>query len=310
MKINKQNKRSYILFFAMLSVILISSCGKSKESDNRRSSIEDAQVDTNKKGAENLNISFLLDLSDRISPSKFPNETMDYYKRDAAYIKSVAEAFDQHLRTKRVREMNDRIQVFFDPEPQNPSINNISSDLKYVVNRTNASIQLLDSIKEVYATRPLEIYDLAIEDDQYVGSDTWKFFNSKVEDYCIEDGYRNILIILTDGYIYHKDTKRLEGNKTTYLTPQLIRGNGLIKADWEDLILEKEYGFIPAISGLDDLEVLVLGINPDPKNSYEEDVIKYYWKDWFDAMGVKRYSIKNAGLPSNMDKIIKDFVLK
>lgn len=266
---------------------------------------------TNKKiKNDNLNISFLLDLSDRISPEKYGNETMEFYKRDAAYIKSVSEAFDTHLRNKRVRQMNDRIQVFFDPEPQNPNINSISTELKYTIDRNTASIELLDKIKETYAKKPIEIYELAIEDDMYVGSDTWKFFKNKVKDYCVEEEYRNILIILTDGYIYHKDTKRKEGNKTTYLTSRTIKDFKLNKEDWEDRIIEKEYGFIPATSGLDNLEVLVLGINPDPKNSYEEEVIKYYWRDWFNSMGIKRYNIKNAALPSNMDKIIKDFIIQ
>ena len=75
---------------------------------------------------QNLNISFLLDLSDRISPEKYPNESMEFYQRDVAYIKSVSEAFDMHLRKKRVRQMNDRIQLYFDPAPLNQNINKLS----------------------------------------------------------------------------------------------------------------------------------------------------------------------------------------
>ena len=54
---------------------------------------------------------------------------------------------------------------------------------------------------------------------------------------------------------------------------------------------------------------MVLGINPDKKNPYEQDVVVKYWSDWFEAMKVNKYEIKSAGLPSNMDKIIKDFIL-
>ena len=69
-------------------------------------------------------------------------------------------------------------------------------------------------------------------------------------------------------------------------------------------------GFIKANEDLSNLEVLVLGINPDSKNPYEEDVIKAYWGKWLQEMKVKRFEIRGAELPSNMEKVIKDFINK
>ncbi|MCT8340601.1 hypothetical protein MG296_11090 [Flavobacteriaceae bacterium TK19130] len=296
--------------FIVLGLVLIFCAGCVE--DNPKEGANQQQVTAVKPKndvTENLNISFLLDLSDRIDPKKYPNEAMEYFERDAAYITSVSEAFDMHLRNKRVRAMNEKIQVFFDPEPKNPNINSISNQLKFHITRENASIELLDKIKSTYASKPKEIYELAISDNKYVGSDTWRFFKTKVKDFCIEENHRNILIILTDGYIFHKDTQMKEENKTTYLIPQTIRRNKLNTADWQSRMVEKEYGIIPANSDISDLEVLVLGINPDKKNSYEEEVIMQYWSDWFDAMDIKRYELKTAGLPANMDKLIKNFIL-
>lgn len=259
---------------------------------------------------QHLNISFLLDLSDRINPEKYPNESMEFYQRDVAYIQSVSEAFDSHLRNKKVRQMNDKIQLYFDPEPINEDINKISDQLKYNITRETVSLELLDKIKNTYTTKPIEIYNLAIKDNTYVGSDTWRFFKTKVKDYCIEENYRNILIILTDGYIFHKNTKIKEGNLTSYLTPQSIRKSKLNTSKWEEKIEKEGFGFIPATSGLENLEILVLGINPDKKNPYEEDIIIKYWSNWLKNMNVNQFQIKNTGLPSNLDKIIKDFILK
>ncbi len=300
-------KKIYSIILTISTLFIILSCADERKEKQKEA---DPKQEVNKHGnSDNLNISFLLDLSDRIDPKKYPNESMQYYLRDVAYIKSVSEAFDTHLRTKKVRQMNDKMQVYFDPEPQNQNINAISNDLRYSVTRENASLDLLDKIKNTYASEPLKIYELAIKDDNYVGSDTWKFFKTKVKDFCIEENYRNILIILTDGYIYHKDTKMKEGNLSSYLTPQDTRGYSLNDKNWRNKIDEKEIGFIPATEELENLEILVLGINPDPKNPYEEEVIRKYWSDWFDKMEVGRYDIKTAGLPSNMDKIIKDFIL-
>ena len=301
-------KRFYNLSFLLVFAIL-SSCKKDTKDDSI--DIEESKIETmSHKSSDNLNISFLLDLSDRISPYEHPNSAMEYYQRDVAYIKSVSEAFDTHLRAKRAKAINDKIQLYFDPEPSNQNINTISSNLKYNINgNKNATLSILDEIKNNYATSPKAIYDLAIADNKYDGSDTWRFFKSKVNDYCIEENYRNILVVLTDGYIYHKNTKIKEDNLTTYLTPSFIREVKLNNKNWEAKINDQQFGFIPAAHDLSNLEILVLGINPDNKNPYEEDLIKKYWSDWFDAMKVGRYQIKTSALPSNMDKIIKDFIL-
>ncbi|WP_299386784.1 hypothetical protein [uncultured Lacinutrix sp.] len=301
-------KKSINKILLGLVLIVFTSCVNDTEKKVSKPKIMSKQASLSASN-KNLNISFLLDLSDRIDPIKYPNESMEYYLRDVAYIKSVSDAFDTHLRRKKIRGMNDKIQLYFDPEPRNQNINTISKGLKYNINRSNVTLELLDKLKESYALKPKEIYDLAIIDNNYVGSDTWRFFKTKVNDYCVEENYRNILVVLTDGYIYHENTKIKEGNLTTYLTPKVIRGFKLNNKDWKNKLVEEQFGFIPATDDLSNLEILVLGLNPDNKNPYEQEVIVKYWKDWFEAMKVKRYDVKTAELPSNMDKIIKDFIL-
>jgi len=93
------------------------------------------QIPPVKDYSENLNISILLDLSDRISPKKYPNKSMEFYLRDVGYINSVAEAFTNHVRAKKVRKVNDKMQLFFDPAPLNPEINALSKELKISVDQ-------------------------------------------------------------------------------------------------------------------------------------------------------------------------------
>lgn len=293
----------------ILSVALIVfSCKIDNNTSNVKNDEKGSSSIEKKLIQKNLNLSFLLDLSDRINPEKYPNQSMEYYLRDVAYIKSVSNAFISHLQTKKVREMNDKIQLYFDPSPQNQNINNLSDDLRFVIDRSNVSLDKIDEISEAYAKKPLEIYELAIKDNHYVGSDTWRFFKTKVKDYCIEDNFRNVLVILTDGYIFHKDSKIQEVNKTSYLIPQLIRRFKLNDKDWQKKMEKQGYGFLPVVNDLSDLEILVLGIKPDNKNPYEEDIIMKYWKDWFNSMKVKKYEIKTSALPSNLDKIINEFI--
>jgi len=182
----------------------------------------------------NLNVSILLDLSDRINPEKYPDNAMDFYLRDIGYIKSVTQAFEIHLRNKQSIKINDHIRLFLDPEPSDKSLNDKIKKLKISFNRDNATRDYIMQTSKKYDSIVGLIYETAITDNNYVGSDTWRFFKNKIKDYCIENEYRNILIVLTDGYIYHKDTKMKEKKRTTYLTPQDIRSFKLINKDWEE----------------------------------------------------------------------------
>ena len=174
-----------------------------------------------------LNISVFLDLSDRIDTIKYSNKAMQFYKRDIGYIANIANSFANAISFKKSRNLDDNLQIYFDPEPSNPTINKITNSLKVNINRENGTIDYIKSIPGFYEKNIKEIYEQALLDRNYVGSDVWGFFKNRVVDNCIDSSKRNILVILTDGYIYHKDSKRNDKNLSSYLTPQSIRNNKL-----------------------------------------------------------------------------------
>ncbi len=258
----------------------------------------------------NLNISVLIDLSDRIDPNKYPSPAMEFYLRDIGYLESVAHSFEGHLLNKKVIQIDDKMQVFIDPEPSDQSLNKKIEELKIHFTRHNVSRDSILLVSKKYGDISRLIYESAIEDSNYVGSDIWGFFKNKVDDYCMDEGYRNILVILTDGYMFHEDASVREENRSSFLLPRELKAKGLNKSKWQNRMEEKDFGFIVANNDLSNLEVLVLGINPAKSNPYEEDVIRAYWSKWFDEMGVKNYEIKQADLPTHVDKVIQDFILK
>ncbi|QPH37846.1 hypothetical protein [Pedobacter endophyticus] len=260
------------------------------------------------KPPQNLNISFLLDLSDRIDPKKNPNPTMQYYQRDVLYMKSIVQAFLNHVKQKKIFKLNDQLQVFFDPAPKSPQINQLSQQLKVSFDK-NSSKKSIITTEQIFATVPIKIYQSAIRDRHYVGSDIWGFFKNSVTDYCIKDQHRNILIIITDGYMYHRNNQFKKNGKSTYITPALIREQKLNTPDFQSVIKRKNLGFIAPINNVGNLEVVVLGINPSPNNPFEGDVIKQYWGDWFKSMGIKNYYLKTAELPSDLDPVLQKIIL-
>lgn len=251
----------------------------------------------------NINLSILIDLSDRIDPKTNPNATMNYYQRDAEYIRTIEKGFLNHIKTKRIITYNDQMQVFFNPDPSDPKINDFTKALKVSFDK-NTSKEYFKSVEKKYTYLPPNIYQSAIKDGNYVGSDIWEFFKNKVTDYCIKDDHRNILFILTDGYMYHKNSKFIEKTKTSYLTSKLIKSNNLTTSDFKTTIKKNNFGFVKANDDLSNLEVIVLGINPEKGNPFEEAVIKEYWEHWFKEMKIKKYQLKSADLPSNLEPII------
>lgn len=296
--------------YSLLLVIIISAFSSCKEETKSEVFIHDHEFPNLSPNRENLNISVLLDLSDRINPEKYPSPAMEFYLRDVGYLRSIAENFEAHVINKKLIKIDDKIKVYIDPEPSDKTLNKKLNILKISFDKSNVTKERILETCKKYDSISTLIYEAAIKDDHYVGSDTWRFIKNKVNDYCVEEGYRNILVILTDGYIFHKNTKMEEANRTTYLTPQDVKRFGFNRPGWKEKFEEQDFGFITTNKNLSDLEVLVLGINPDAKNPYEEDVIRAYWSKWLEEMKVKDFEIKQADLPSNMDKIIREFILK
>ena len=144
----------------------------------------------------------------------------------------------------------------------------------------------------------------------YLPSNIWGFFKHKVENY-IDKNHKNILIVLTDGYLYDVSNKGLEkNNEKTNFTTSTIKKLGLNNINWENRMQDKKIGILPANENLNNLEVLVIGLNPNTKsqNPYEVDVMNKLWGDWFNKMGIKKFKIETADLPTNLDQTIKNFI--
>lgn len=297
--------KAKIILISPIIILFIFGCRNEIKKENSDRTLG---VSTKNIKKENLNISILLDLSDRIDSKKYVNSTLEFYKRDLGYIESISKAFEKHLRSKPIREDNDLIQIYFEPEPLNSKINDLAKKLRLRFTKDNTTKEAILKISSQYISASNEIYNLAIKDNKYIGSDIWGFFKNKVNDYCIKPNHRNILFVITDGYMFHKDSKFAEGNRSSYLTPELVKSLGLNTSDYAQKIQRNGYSFVLANDNLTELEVFVLGINPAKGNPFEGDVINKYWTDWLKGMKVKISTIKQADLPSNLDPIIQSYI--
>lgn len=313
-------------FNLLLIVVLLMSCNSSDKASNDKDSKEGTGTSSNisdiKPTEKQFNINILWDLSDRIDPITNPSSPQ-HYERDIEAIKTISEIFKKDMEKKGAFKAKGRLRVFFTPPPADPTINTIAKNLVFDLSAfkgdgaTKKKKEIYDSLLQKISTNTDQIYSLTIQGNkgkkQWDGSDIWRFFKNDVKDYCIEPDttFRNILIILTDGYIYHKDSRDKKGNRTAYLLPELLkpfRNN----SEWQTTFSKGDYGLITTRNDLKSLEVLVLEITPSRDYKNDEDYIKAYLGKWFEEMGIskEKYSCFNSDLPAYTRKKIEQFLNK
>lgn len=266
-----------------------------------------------------LNITILLDLSDRIAQVtewKGKNFTKDFVpmERDFAVINTIIDVLKsdamkgKQTGTQKLINLQSKIKFLCIPKPKDHKISfeklNIDfSDKKY--NGTNSNLirknNLFNSLSNItknfkdentkeYGELNKIYYDI-LKTNSFPGSDIWKFFEQYAKSYCIDDNYRNILVIFTDGYIYHEDSIYKEGNRYSYLTSRLLnaynlRDNNLTREAVKQKIEKEDFGLITRTEGLEDLEVLVVEVLPDKKRKFDGYVIEEVLTKWLKEMGV------------------------
>lgn len=237
-----------------------------------------------------LNISVYLDLSDRLM-RELATEQAD---RDTAIIMYLAQKVKEQAVKHRIVGSKDHLKVFFYPTPKDSKVNiyaqNLDFDLAQIKDPKEKKERLLN-FEQDFRESLTHIYNKAKEEHNWVGSDIWGFFKKSVDNYCIRTGNRNILVILTDGYIYHQDNKQTNGNASTFILPETLSNPNA--------------SLMVARSGLDNLAVLILEVNPiDPKQESEMERILL---DWLHAMGINKAYVGSTDVPSNTRSIIDNF---
>jgi hypothetical protein len=302
------------VFSLLIITVFFVSCGVE---DNKK-----PETDTTVAGAykqeKQLNINILWDLSDRIDPSKNPSSP-EHYQKDIEIIKDMTEIFKKDMDHKGAYSAKGKIRVFFTPTPSDNNINtiaqNLTKDLSIYKGEGASKLKraVYDTLTQEFVSNANKIYSLTLENNKQTkdwdGSDIWRFFKNDADKVIENDtSYRNILIILTDGYIYHKDSKSRDGNKTQYILPETLKPFRN-KNNWQELFDKNNYGLMSTGRKLENLEVLVLEVTPSKENRNDEDYIKAYLKKWFNEMGIKKYEIYSTDIPTYTKKRIESFII-
>lgn len=268
----------------IMALTVLAACGGGKSSNTSDEKNETV------RSAKPLNISIYLDLSDRLERQMVPSQK----DRDIEIVKYFIEIVKNHAVAQKILPSRDRIKVFFYPTPNDSKIALLSQDLEMDLSKAQPAEkkQMLLDFQDKFNTSLTKIYEATMQDNNWIGSDIWGFFKKQVDTYCIREDARNIIVILTDGYLFYEPNKLKDGNNYSYILPQTLSN--------------PNSGLIVSRQGLEDLEVLMLEINPfDPKHQDQMETILH---NWFRNMGVKKIYVGETDQPSNTRLIIDKFM--
>lgn len=236
-----------------------------------------------------LNVTVYLDLSDRLVRNLTPSQT----QRDISIVQHIAEIFKKASLGPQLLKTRNHLKVMFYPTPNNSEVTTLASNLDVdlaaiPVKERKATLQTLgDNFKNSLE----QIYSQTVQDQNWIGSDIWGFFDRKIVDQqCIRKDSRNILVILTDGYIYDETNKQQQGNSYNYILPQNLD------------VMES---VITTRKGLGNLEVLMLEVNPY-QPAHRTKMISLLEK-WFTDMEVCKFVVADTDLPNNTNTVIDNF---
>jgi len=302
------------ILIPICTAFMLTNCGSADTTSTEtksKSNTSTAQP-VNAKTGKQLNLTILLDLSDRIDSVTNPSQPQ-HYERDAILIDHLTNYFIREMESKGGHMAKGKMRVVFQPTPSDPNINDAAAKLKVDPSPMNPAAKKIvhDDFGSIVNENIGRIYSIPLSQSKWPGSDIWRFFKNDVKDVAVDGdtNYRNILVIFTDGYIYHDDSKDKIGNRFAYIIPELfdkykLRNQGNI----EQKIQQLDFGLITKRSDLQNLEVLVLEVTPSTGHKNDEDIIHSVLKKWFTEMKIKRWAIFNSDLPTTTKPKIDGFL--
>lgn len=220
---------------------------------------------------EKHNYIILLDLSDRIIVQE------NQIARDKEIIKYIYDLFQARVKKNLYVKSRDEIRVVIAPQKgsqlQTQDIEdklyiNISN-IDYVKRRTMESERrtaFFSTVDSLY-----RMAKFSNNPDDYYGADIWKYFYENLkEDYSTDTLTKNFLFILTDGYpVVGSDREKLQPIKNKY----------------------------------PNLHVVLVEAAPWDKDM-EWDHVTAVWSDWFNEIGITKYSlIKRSAISKEKEQI-------
>ncbi len=263
------------------------------------------------KPPTSLNLILVPDLSRRLIDN-FNNP--EQVKNDTILINFVWNVFVDAVKLKM--DSKDRLLLdVTDAGQAEDKFRNFANDLIFDLStHKNQSNRLyFEKQSSKFRDKVDSLYQLAIK--KPLGADYWYYFdrnlNKLIQKNTLFDDYRNILIIITDGYL-EAEHKLYTGNEALHnsMCREIHAGKGV-----NQVIAERGLKITPCDVDLSNLEILILEVNERQNGiGCHFDILKKLWADWLKGMKVKNietdFFIQRNDATDLTKKSIENFIKK
>tara|TARA_B100000767_G_scaffold266529_1_gene284037 strand:+ start:2512 stop:3477 length:966 start_codon:yes stop_codon:yes gene_type:complete len=254
--------------------------------------------------ADNHKITLFLDLSDHLDTAIYENKPFEKYRYQnfIHFAQIFGEDYVNFLNEslKPIRKFDEELGIQTHPLGEF-DIDNYLTDSQIKIDKNNAGNYFLDN--DTVIPHKLKVNVKGILGncrEKFGGTKNWpgsNLYGFLEEKDFYDKKKKNLLIIYTDGYPYHKDLKPEEekwfkSSSSGHWKNSLHNKN---KSEVMQLLKDDpKLGLKKATDELENLRVLIIGTMPMGNNnpSKEKDLIKLLWENWFTKMGVKADNIK------------------
>jgi hypothetical protein len=265
-------KTIYLNLITLVStLLLISSCS-------------DEVVKTEKTP---LNQIILLDLSDRI----LVPEQLD---KDFTLIATAFKSFEKQARQNLVITSKDRFSIKIIPQKNSPlNVHHYEDLLQLYLDETEVADKN-KSLVSLSKALPTILENLKKDalygktSNAYFGVDIWAYLHDNGIGLS-KSGYKNQILILTDGYFDFENQSHVLKDKNQYTSTRFL--NDLTTSNWIEITESHQYGLLP-VNLEKNTHWIIAGISGKKATDIlQTEKITYFWKKWLKQSGVKQMDV-------------------
>ena len=243
------------------------------------------------------NIIVILDISDRVSKAKHPNQA----QKDIQIAKAVRAVFGQRVKQSGYTQTFDRLTFAVPKQPNTESIPATLIDgLKiwstdesrdrgspgYTAKRAEL-IQAVDELYQFVETR-----------NEFTGSDIWDWFRSSAKGY-LEQGMDNYIICVTDGYLDFdaniQHDRIVKGKKKSYIPYEQVVAFRKDLNNWEQVFDTEGHGLLEIGKDFSAFNVKFLMAEMELRHMGDYEILVKYWDSWLQSMGITDTQFERTG---------------
>ena len=235
------------------------------------------------------NIIVILDLSNRVSKARHPNQA----QKDISIAQVIVALFKEQVSQSLYIESNDRLSFVV---PRQPNIEPIQQELADQLKLWQTEKSRRGG-KPAYESREADLilalealYQFVEKRNEFTGSDIWDWFRSSAKGY-LKPGMDNYIICVSDGYLDFdariQDNRIIDENKTSYISYAQVR-QFRENPNWESVFDTEGHGLLGIGEDFSTFNVRFLMVEMELRHMGDYDILVKYWDSWLQSMGITK----------------------